>query len=233
MAQMKNGERKTRRSVAAHIDAEKVNQQAVNSREAADPNRGKKNKGEATTALSVQTDVNSEDDELQPVTPDGSMTIPSEKAAVKRKRKNDKVSSTKRKGREVVHEWLHSAFPDCNDLTRYVDRLVKDGYETGEMIEKFLTEKDLDFMPKAYQRAAWLAKPSSEGDEKRQIVDTWISSAVPSLDQHDRNFYATRLINDGFYSTAMLKKIEESDLDFMKRAHKKQVVLSHKWAKKH
>lgn len=213
----RNGGRRTRHSVATLLDSE---------------NAARKPLTAIVTDLTSPGDAKTQE---PLVTPDANacrVTV-AKKKNTKRKR-NDEESvrskaSVKRKQDLVVQEWMRKAIPDCHsdDVTQYADTMVKMGFGTVDMISNFLSEDDLDFMPRAYKRAVWLAKPLPEEDNKHQTTQKWIDAFLPDLDVHDKTVYSTCLVEQGFYSDAMLDLIDESDLNFMRPAHLKLFALHH------
>jgi hypothetical protein len=57
-------------------------------------------------------------------------------------------------------------------------------------------------------------------------VQQWLVSRLPSLQKQDIDTYSERLVEDGFDSIAMMDHLEEEDLGFMKKAHKRALMKS-------
>ncbi|KAL7536311.1 hypothetical protein ACHAXR_007073, partial [Thalassiosira sp. AJA248-18] len=55
-------------------------------------------------------------------------------------------------------------------------------------------------------------------------VMQWLSSHLPSLQRDDALKYCRILMDDGFYSLDFLASIEEEDLLFMKKAHRRTLM---------
>jgi hypothetical protein len=119
-------------------------------------------------------------------------------------RSNERLDST----RDEVESWLLLRLPnlDSDKVEVYAERLIEDGFDSEDMLEE-LTEDDLVFM---------------EGEHKHSlIINDWLLSHLPDLEDTVVTSYSTHLIDDGFDSLDMLKELTEEDLQFMKTAHRR------------
>ena len=66
----------------------------------------------------------------------------------------------------------------------------------------------------------------AEDDTRVNEVEQWLLSHLPTLSRGDALNYCKCLIDDGFDSLDMLNELEEEDISFMKKAHKR--VMSRK-----
>lgn len=61
--------------------------------------------------------------------------------------------------------------------------------------------------------------------EKEKAVQSFLITSLPCIYMDDVRDYTKRLVNDGFDSLQMLtEQLEENDLDFMKKAHKRALL---------
>ena len=60
--------------------------------------------------------------------------------------------------------------------------------------------------------------------ESQDEVRDWILSHLPRLTEEDVAKYCTCLVQDGFDSTDVLTAVNEEDLHFMKKAHKRVLI---------
>jgi len=61
--------------------------------------------------------------------------------------------------------------------------------------------------------------------QKEKIVQSFLITSLPSIYMDDVEAYSARLVDDGFDSLQMLmEQLEEDDLDFMKKAHKRALL---------
>ena len=66
-----------------------------------------------------------------------------------------------------------------------------------------------------------LAPPPDPDD---LAVRKWLRTKLPTLRSRDVEAYCTRLAEDGFDSVFMLQNLEEGDLDFMKKGHRRALM---------
>ena len=85
----------------------------------------------------------------------------------------------------------------------------------------------------ARSQAPWQKEPSSAALttsnklrlQKEKIVQSFLITSLPSIYMDDVEAYSARLVDDGFDSLQMLmEQLEEDDLDFMKKAHKRALL---------
>ncbi len=69
---------------------------------------------------------------------------------------------------------------------------------------------------------------STKGSFEIGTVDEWLLSRLPGLKADDVSFYSKRLIQDGFDSVNTLGIVEEEDLDFMKKGHRRLLMKAMK-----
>mmetsp|Transcript_8799 Transcript_8799/g.17976 ORF Transcript_8799/g.17976 Transcript_8799/m.17976 type:complete len:428 (+) Transcript_8799:341-1624(+) len=61
--------------------------------------------------------------------------------------------------------------------------------------------------------------------QKEKLVQAWLITSMPYLHTDDIRSYTRRLVDDGFDSLPMLtEQLEEDDLDFMKKGHKRALL---------
>lgn len=67
---------------------------------------------------------------------------------------NDTYSNHQRNSNNAISQWLLSHLPHLtpDDLEKYSRRLLEDGFDSVEFIEKELLVEDLDYMKKAHRR---------------------------------------------------------------------------------
>lgn len=73
--------------------------------------------------------------------------------------------------------------------------------------------------------SAALTAPDSLRLEKEKTVQSFLITSLPCIYMDDVRDYTKRLVDDGFDSLQMLtEQLEEDDLDFMKKAHKRALL---------
>lgn len=80
--------------------------------------------------------------------------------------------------------------------------------------------------PKDRMAGAQVEASFAEDDTRVNEVEQWLLSHLPTLSRGDALNYCKCLIDDGFDSLDMLNELEEEDISFMKKAHKR--VMSRK-----
>ncbi|KAL7549262.1 hypothetical protein ACHAWF_012539 [Thalassiosira exigua] len=60
--------------------------------------------------------------------------------------------------------------------------------------------------------------------ESRDEVERWLLSHLPTLQERDVETYCRCLVEDGFDSITMLEVLEEADLHFMRKAHRRYLT---------
>ncbi|KAL7533680.1 hypothetical protein ACHAXR_005382 [Thalassiosira sp. AJA248-18] len=88
----------------------------------------------------------------------------------------------------------------------------------SEPIEKLLTKS-----PEKRSLQDKLNQFLTEEESNKEVMQ-WLATHLPKLRQEDAMKYCECLVEDGFDSEDILANIEEEDLHFMKKAHKRSLV---------
>ena len=77
----------------------------------------------------------------------------------------------------------------------------------------------------AHLSSAGLTPSENVRLQKERLVQAWLITSMPYLHTDDIRSYTRRLVDDGFDSLPMLtEQLEEGDLDFMKKGHKRALL---------
>ena len=63
--------------------------------------------------------------------------------------------------------------------------------------------------------------------EKAETIHMWLGAALPDLSVKDKTAYASKLLDDGFDTLELLSSVHPSDLEFMKKGHKRAITTKY------
>mmetsp|Transcript_2388 Transcript_2388/g.3765 ORF Transcript_2388/g.3765 Transcript_2388/m.3765 type:complete len:231 (+) Transcript_2388:60-752(+) len=71
---------------------------------------------------------------------------------------------------------------------------------------------------------------TNKDTQQRQVVETWLLTALPELHSDDLSDYSQRLLDDGFDSLSLLESSSlrpDEDLHFMKKGHQRAIIRTY------
>jgi hypothetical protein len=136
----------------------------------------------------------------------------------------------KEENERFVDTWLKSTLDESALSTvgpTYKKQLIANGFVSTAMCKQ-LKESDLAAWKwdTSHQRAVFKGRPrpESEWTEREQAIKQWILKAIRDIHPSDLRSYTTELLDNGFDTVDMLSAVEDEDLVFMKKGHRKIIL---------